>query len=127
MGRVFSLHFEGKIPFRFGEVIDFCYLCTYLYVEPKRTLMLVATMSSSEVFDTLEKDLERVAVFTAHKEKVLMKELRKSRLEMVSQSYDCHAPNADYIIIVHCNRKGYVSRLRFAFIKETLEYVSVAS
>lgn len=46
--------------------------------------MLVATMSSSEVFDTLEKDLERVAIFTAHKEKVLMKELRKSRLEMVS-------------------------------------------
>lgn len=84
MGRVFSLHFEGKIPFRFGEVIDFCYLCTYLYVEPKRTLMLVATMSSSEVIDTLEKDLERVAIFTAHKEKVLMKELRKSRLEMVS-------------------------------------------
>lgn len=45
--------------------------------------MLVATMSSSEVFDTLEKDLERVAAFTAHKEKALMKELRKSRLEMV--------------------------------------------
>ena len=89
--------------------------------------MLVATMSSSEVFDTLEKDLERVAAFTAHKEKALMKELRKSRLEMVSQSYDYHAPNADYIIIVRCNRKGYVSKLRFAFIKETLEYVGIVT
>lgn len=56
-----------------------------------------------------------------------MRELRKSRLEMVSQSYDYHAPNADYIIIVRCNRKGYVSRLQFAFIKETLEYVGVAT
>lgn len=31
--------------------------------------MLVATMSSSEVFDTLEKDLERVAAFTPKRRK----------------------------------------------------------
>lgn len=43
MGRVFSLHFEGKIPFRFGEVIDFCYLCTYLPLVYIRTRIFFVT------------------------------------------------------------------------------------
>lgn len=89
--------------------------------------MLVATMSSSEIFNMLEKDVERIDSFISHKEKILMRELKKSRLEMVSQSYDYHTPNADYIIIVRCNRKGYVSKLRFAFIQETLEYIGVVT
>lgn len=88
--------------------------------------MLVATMTSREVFDVMQKDVDRLAAFSYHKEKSLMSELRKSRREMVSQSYDYHTPNADYIIVLRCNRKGYVSRMRFAFIEETLEYVSSA-
>ena len=86
--------------------------------------MLVATMTSREVFDVMQKDVDRLAAFSYHKEKSLMSELRKSRREMVSQSYDYHTPNADYIIVLRCNRKGYVSRMRFAFIEESLEYVS---
>lgn len=86
--------------------------------------MLVATMTSREVFDVMQKDVDRLAAFSYHKEKSLMSELRKSRLEMVSQSYDYHTPNADYIIVLRCNRKGYVSRMRFAYIEESLEYVS---
>lgn len=53
-----------------------------------------------------------------------MRELRKSRLETVAQSYEYHTDNADYVIVIRINRKGYVSRLRFAFIQQTLEYVS---
>lgn len=83
-------------------------------------------MTSKEVFDVMQKDVERLSAFLSHKEKSLMSELRKSRREMVSQSYDYHTPNADYIIVLRCNRKGYVSRMRFAFIEETLEYVSSA-
>lgn len=73
--------------------------------------MLVATMTSREVFDVMQKDVDCLAAFSYHKEKSLMSELRKSRLEMVSQSYDYHTPNADYIIVLRCNRKGYVSRM----------------
>lgn len=81
-------------------------------------------MTSREVFDVMQKDVDRLAAFSYHKEKSLMSELRKSRREMVSQSYDYHTPNADYIIVLRCNRKRYVSRMRFAFIEESLEYVS---
>lgn len=58
--------------------------------------MLVATMTSREVFDVMQKDVDRLAAFSYHKEKNLMSELRKSRREMVS----CHESHGN------CRRKG---------------------
>lgn len=86
--------------------------------------MIVATMTSSEITQLLLQDVDRVKAYDSHKEKLLMRELRKSHLESVAQSYEYHTDNADYIIVLRINRKGYVSRLRFAYIQQTLEYVS---
>ncbi len=86
--------------------------------------MIVATMTSAEITQILLQDVDRVKAYDSHKEKLLMRELRKSRLETVAQSYEYHTDNADYVIVIRINRKGYVSRLRFAFIQQTLEYVS---
>lgn len=89
--------------------------------------MIVSTMTANEVFEVMERDTERLAAWASYREKELMRELRKSRRETVAQSYDYHTDNADYVIILRCNRKGYISRLRFAFIQETLEYVTIAT
>lgn len=85
--------------------------------------MIVATMNGKEVLDVMKRDSDRVIAWAVHREKELFRELRKSRREIIAKSYDYHTDNADYIIILKCNKNGYVSRLRFAFIKETLEYV----
>lgn len=86
--------------------------------------MIVATMTSKEIAQVFLMDIDRVKAFASHREKELARELRKSRKEMVVQSYEYHTDNGDYILVLRLNKKGYVSRLRFAFIQETLEYVS---
>lgn len=86
--------------------------------------MIVATMTEREITQILLNDIDRVKAFDVHKEKVLMRELRKSRRDLVAQSYEYHTNNANYILVLRVHRNGYVSRLRFAFIEETLEYVS---
>ena len=89
--------------------------------------MIVSTMSSTEIFNLMDKDLDRIRAYVVHREKELTRELRKSRRDMVSQAYDYHTPNADYVLVLRCLKNGYVSRLRFAFIKETLEYVTIGT
>lgn len=89
--------------------------------------MIVATMTSNEIFNLMEKDLDRIRAYVVHREKELTRELRKSRRDMVSQAYDYHTPNADYVLVLRCLKNGYVSRLRFAFIEESLEYVTIGT
>lgn len=89
--------------------------------------MIVATMTSTEILNLMEKDLDRIRAYVVHREKELTRELRKYRRDMVSQAYDYHTPNADYVLVLRCLKNGYVSRLRFAFIEESLEYVTIGT
>ena len=48
----------------------------------------------------------------------------KGMKEKIWKYYDYHTDNADYIIVIHCNRAGKFGIIRFAYIKETNEYLT---
>lgn len=86
--------------------------------------MLTASMNSSDLLRILSADHERIIKWGQYRIKELRSELLKGMKEKIWKYYDYHTDNADYIIVIHCNRAGKFGIIRFAYIKETNEYLT---
>lgn len=86
--------------------------------------MLTASMNSNDLLRILSADHERIVRWGQYRIKELRSELLKGMKEKIWKYYDYHTDNADYIIVIHCNRAGKFGIIRFAYIKETNEYLT---
>lgn len=86
--------------------------------------MLTASMNSSDLLRILSADHEKIIKWGQYRIKELRSELLRGMKDKIWKYYDYHTDNADYIIVIHCNRAGKFGIIRFAYIKETNEYLT---
>lgn len=86
--------------------------------------MLASSMNSSDLLRILSADHERIVRWGQYRIKEMRSELLRGMKDKIWKYFDYHTDNADYIIVIHCNRAGKFGIIRFAYIKETNEYLS---
>ena len=86
--------------------------------------MLTSSMNSSDLLRILSADHERIIRWGQYRIKEMRSELLRGMKDKIWKYFDYHTDNADYIIVIHCNRAGKFGIIRFAYIKETNEYLT---
>ena len=86
--------------------------------------MLTSSMKSSDLLRILSADHERIVRWGQYRIKEMRSELLRGMKDKIWKYFDYHTDNADYIIVIHCNRAGKFGIIRFAYIKETNEYLT---
>ena len=86
--------------------------------------MLTSSMNSSDLLRILSADHERIIRWGQYRIKEMRSELLIGMKDKIWKYFDYHTDNADYIIVIHCNRAGKFGIIRFAYIKETNEYLT---
>ena len=81
--------------------------------------MLTSSMNSSDLLRILSADHERIIRWGQYRIKEMRSELLRGMKDKIWKYFDYHTDNADYIIVIHCNRAGKFGIIRFAYIKET--------